>query len=155
MSAFKYRFEKILKNKEHNEDEIKKKCDSARTLISLEKIKLNVAAEKEMLMRQTMLKNSSSGKRTIQDMNEIKSFHTYLVYLEEFMKRKKEQIAVLEAKLEGLHNELTAARVEKMTYEKIRERDEKVFGDTENRNEQKASDEYAVFKFRAQSAGLN
>jgi flagellar FliJ protein len=155
VSTFKYRFEKILKNKELNEDEIKKQCDSVKALISLEKIKLSVAAEKEVLMRQTMLKSASSGKHTIQDMNEIKSFHTYIVYLEEFMKRKKEQIAALEAKLEGLHNELTAARVEKMTYEKIRERDEKIFGDAENRDEQKASDEYAVFKFRAQSAGLN
>jgi flagellar FliJ protein len=155
MSNFKYRFEKILKNKEQAENEIKKQCDALRAKIGLEKIKLNVAADKESLMRHSMLKSTSAGKHTIQDMNEIKSYHTYLVYIGEFIKRKKEEIVSLETDLEALHTGLTAARVEKLTYEKMKERDEKVFGDAENLNEQKASDEYAVFKFRAQSAGLN
>jgi flagellar FliJ protein len=155
MSNFKYRFEKILKNKEQAENEIKKRCDVLRAKIGLEKIKLNVAVDKESLMRHSMLRTASAGKHAIQDLNEIKSYHTYLVYIGEFIKRKKDEIASLEAGLEALLAELTEARVEKLTYEKMKERDEKVFGDAENLNEQKTSDEYAVFKFRAQSAGLN
>jgi len=155
MSSFKYRFEKILKNKELTEKEIKKQCDTLNTQIGVEKIKLNIAVEKEMLMRHTMLKTVSEGRRTPQDLNEIKSYHTYLVCIGEFIKRKKEEIRSLEAKLEELHRDLTEAGKETLTYEKIRERDEKVHEDAENLNEQKASDEYAVFKFRAQGAGLN
>jgi flagellar FliJ protein len=155
MRTFKYRFEKVLKAKERMEDEIKKECAAIKTQIGVENIKLKIGIEKEALMRQSILKTAASGVRSPQDLTEIKSYHSYITYLEEFIRRKKEEIKEMEARLEALQNDLLAARVEKMTFEKIKQRDATAYGYLEDAEEQKITDEAALFRFRLHGAGIN
>jgi flagellar export protein FliJ len=155
MKQFKYRFEKVLKAKGNAEDEIKKECAGIRAQIGMETIKLKAAGDKENLMRQSILKTASSKMCSPKEWNDIKTCNSYITYLEEFIRRKKEEIKGLEARLEALQKQLLAARMEKMTFEKIKEKDRKAYGCAVSAEEQKTTDEAALFMFRAHNAGVN
>jgi flagellar FliJ protein len=155
MKIFKYRFEKILKSKEKTENEIKKILDTLKKEIDSEKKKLLIALEKESLMRQSMAKISRNGLRTHESISDIKTHHMYLMYMSEYISRKKEKINELESKMDEVRNMLMEARMEKMTYQKLRDRDAKKHDMLEKQEEQKITDDYAIFRFRTNLTGLN
>jgi flagellar export protein FliJ len=155
MSSFKYRFDSVLKLKERKEDEIKKECSALRTQISAETIKLKIAVDKEILMRQSILNTAASGVRTYQDLNDIRACNLYITYLKEFIDRKKDEINKMEDKFSVLQNSLLNARMEKLTFEKIKDRDEAAFGEAVAADEQKMTDEAALYTYRTHLAEIN
>ncbi len=149
MKTFKYRFEEILKAKKNAEDSIRNECKKIQNEINLEEIKLNLAEEKERQMAAEMIRKNFSG-----GVEEIKMYHQYIIYLREFVKRKRENIAELNQKLEKKRKDLLEAVKETKTFSKIKEKDEKEYLAGIELEERKMNDEAALFRYRHGMIGL-
>jgi flagellar FliJ protein len=155
MSDFKYRFETVLRNKERMEQDISAQCRAMKELIERETGKLNEAMDKEKSTGKSMAAKRNMQAQNIQEIQEIRMYDTYLIYLAEFIEKKKDEIRELNAKLKNTQRLLMEARREKLTFEKLKERDIEKHSDMLAAEEQKMLDESALFRFRAHTMGIS
>jgi flagellar FliJ protein len=155
MSDFRYRFETVLRNKERVEQDMAAQCRAVKELIELETGKRNEAIDKEKAIGLSMAAKRNMQVQSIQEIQEIRMYDTYLIYLAEFIEKKKDEIRELNAKLKNHQRLLMEARREKMTFEKLKERDIEKHSDMLAAEEQKMLDESALFRFRAQTMGIS
>lgn len=154
MQDFKYKYEKILKNKMQHEETIKNECVMIKRGLELEKIKLTISQDKEKeLQRELLVKRSaSSGSMAV---NELTQYHKYLIYLSEFIHRKKDEIQLLEKKLDLKRNELIDAMRDTKTFEKLKTKEKNRYETIVAAEEQKANDSSALFRYKIQMLGMN
>ena len=154
MQDFKYKYEKLLKNKLKFEETVKNECLMIKRELDLERIKLVISQDKEKELQRELLSKRAAGNPG-GGANDLTQYHKYLIYLSEFISRKKEEIKLLEKKLELKQAELVDAMRDTKTFEKLKTKEKSRYEMIVTAEEQKVNDSSALFRYKTQMIGLN
>lgn len=135
--AFVFRFEQVLQICLHEENEVKSRLAKKDGQIAEVNAKIKkFRQEYDQALEQKVI-DLSSG-----DMQKVQMYPAYLSRLQRSWEYEEEELERLEVQRQKILDELMEKRRNRMTYEKMREKDEAVYKKEQLKKEQKRLDEF-------------
>jgi len=142
MRGFKFRYEKILKQREDEEEEIKTKLGKAnRKLQSLLTEKAKILTSQEVFFK-SIQSQLSGGVRT----SNLQMFERSKQHYKSKIESLNSEIADMQIKIAQIKKELTEAVKQRKIMEKLKEKDQEAYLDALNTAERKVIEEIVNYK---------
>ena len=140
---FKFKLASVLSLKEKMEESKKRELGAA----TLHKDKLLSEKLKLVEKKQAVLQEVKAHNSRVVDVNSIKAFNAYNVYMEKAIKHKNKEVQEAEKKVEEKIEELLDAVKERKILDNLKDIQNEVFMEEEKREEQRILDDVVTYKY--------
>lgn len=140
---FKFKLEPVLSLKEKIEDSKKRELGVAtmhKEVLLNEKLQL-------MKKKEEAIQAVKSHNSTVVDVQSLKAFNQYSVYMEQAIKAKNKQVQEAQNKVDEKREELLEAVKERKILDNLKDIQNEVFMEEEKREEQRILDDIVTYKY--------
>lgn len=140
---FKFKLEPVLSLKEKIEDSKKRELGVAtmhKEVLLNEKLQL-------MKKKEEAIQAVKSHNSTVVDVQSLKAFNQYSVYMDQAIKAKNKQVQEAQNKVDEKREELLEAVKERKILDNLKDIQNEVFMEEEKREEQRILDDIVTYKY--------
>ena len=148
---FKFRFQNVLKIKEKTEESKKYQLASTQQYFSREKDKLDYLLQKQ---EKSISKwDEITDENKIIKIKDLQNASTQLQMVNDLVEAQENVVKKYEKKLDGHIKELVEAKQKRKTFEKIKEKDFKIFKEEQEKLETALIDQIVTYKSTVNRGG--